>query len=258
MLNVLLKDAMTQGYLYVEEQQAAGKAMKVMRDMHISSVFVMRYDRPVGVITERKIIEKAVKGIDLFTATAKDVMSSPVIQLSVDNTVGEACKLMKEKEFRHLAVVDDTGYLKGTITSSNIVNLMGSESFSSIAQVKDVMYPHVVIGKKNSILKDIALELLELRTCCAIVMSEDTPIGIVSEKDITNCIGFGHHIDKVKLEKIMSTPVIGIHEKDSIAQAIITLRRHRIHRLVCYNYEGQVSGILALGGLARNIEKVLN
>ena len=258
MLNVLLKDAMTQGYLYVEEHQAAGKAMKVMRDMHISSVFVMRYDRPVGVITERKIIEKAAQGVDLFTATAKDVMSSPIIQLSVDNTVGEACKLMKEKEFRHLAVVDDTGYLKGTITSSNIVNLMGSESFSSIAQVKDVMYPHVVIGEKDSILKDIALELLELRTCCAIVMSEDKPVGIVSEKDITNCIGFGHNIGKVKLEKIMSTPVIGIHEKDSVAQAIITLRRHRIHRLVCYNYEGQVSGILALGGLARNIEKVLN
>jgi predicted transcriptional regulator len=258
MLNVLLKDAMTQGYLYVEEHQAAGKAMKVMRDMHISSVFVMRYDRPVGVITERKIIEKAVQGIDLFAAKAKDVMSSPVIQLSVDNTVGEACKLMKEKEFRHLAIVDDTGYLKGTITSSNIVNLMGSESFSSIAQVKDVMYPHVVIGNKDSILRDIAVELLELRTCCAIVMNEDTPIGIVSEKDITNCIGFGHNIAKVKLEKIMSSPVIGIHEKDSVAQAIITLRRHRIHRLICYNYEGQVSGILALGGLARNIDKVLN
>jgi len=258
MLNVLLKDAMTQGYLYVEEHQAAGKAMKVMRDMHISSVFVMRYDRPVGVITERKIIEKAVQGVDLFTSTAKDVMSSPVIQLSVDNTVGEACKLMKEKEFRHLAVVDDTGYLKGTITSSNIVNLMCSESFSSIAQVKDVMYPHVVVGDNDSILKDITLELLELRTCCAIVMSDDKPVGIVSEKDITNCIGFGHNIAKVRLEKIMSTPVIGIHEKDSVAQAIITLRRHHIHRLICYNYEGQVSGILALGGLARNIEKVLN
>ena len=136
---------------------------------------------------------------------------------------------------------------------------MGSESFSSIAQVRDVMYPHVVIGYKNSILKDIASELLQLRTCCGIVMDEeDTPIGIVSEKDITNCIGFGHNIAKVKLEKIMSTPVIGIHEKDSVAQAIITLRRHRIHRLVCYNFEGQVSGILAIGGLARNIEKVLN
>lgn len=258
MLNVLLKDAMTQGYLYVEEHQAAGKAMKVMRDMHISSVFVMRYDRPVGVITERKIVEKAVQGVDLFSATAKDVMSSPVIQLGVNNTVGEACKLMKEKEFRHLAVVDDLGSLKGTITSSNIVNLMGSESFSSIAQVKDIMYPHVVFGKKESILKDVAYELLEKRTCCAIVMSENAPIGIISEKDITNSIGFGHRIDKVKLEKIMSTPIIGIHDKDSVAQAIITLRRHRIHRLVCYNYEGQVSGILSLAGLARNIETVIN
>ena len=99
MLNIVLKDVMTQGYLYVEEDQSAGKAMRIMRDMRISSVFVMRYDRPVGVITERKIIEKAVEGVDLFSATAGEVMSSPVLQLGADNTIGEACDLMKKKQF---------------------------------------------------------------------------------------------------------------------------------------------------------------
>lgn len=257
MLNVLLKDAMTQGYLYVEEHQAAVKAMRVMRDMNISSVFVMKYDKLVGVITERKIIEKVLHGVDLFTATTREIMTSPVIQLKLDNTVAEACELMDEREIRHLAVVDDNGYLRGTITSTNIVNLMGSDSFSSIAQVKDVMYPHVVFGTRDSVLRDITIELLEKRTCCAVVMSADKPVAIVSEKDITNCLGFGHDMNKVRLERIMTNPIIGIHETDSVAQAIITLRRHRIHRLICYDYEAQVSGILALGGLVRNINKVL-
>ncbi len=258
MLNIVLKDVMTQGYLYVEEDQSAGKAMRIMRDMRISSVFVIRYDRPVGVITERKIIEKAVEGVDLFSATAGEVMSSPVLQLGADNTIGEACDLMKKKQFRHLAIVDRTGYLKGILTPSNIVNLLGSESFSSLAQARDVMHPRVVVGEKDSTLKELACEILEKRSCCAIVMDKDFPVGIISEKDITNSLGFGHIIDKVKLERIMSTPVIGIHEKDSVAQAIITLRRHRIHRLVCYNYSGQPSGILAIGGLVRNIEKILS
>ncbi len=258
MLNESLKNVMTQGYLYVEEDQAAGKAMRVMRDMHISSVFVLKYDKPIGVITERKIVATALSGINLYSAQAKDIMNSPVLQLPVDATVQEACELMAQKEFRHLAVVDHAGYLKGTVTPSNIVNVMGSESFSSIAQVKDVMFPQFVLADRTTTLKEAAIEILEKRSCCAIVVEDGELVGLVSEKDVANCLGFGHNLDSVTLEKIMSAPVITINEKDSIAQAIITLRRHHIHRVVVQSSTGQVAGVLSLGGLARNIDKILS
>lgn len=258
MLNESLKNIMTQGYLYVESHQAAGKAMRVMRDMHISCVFVLKDDKPVGAITERKIMEKALKGVNLFNATAEDIMSTPLLQLKVDDTIQDACELMNKEEIRHIGIVDTLGTLKGTITPSNIVNIMGMESFSSNALVKDVMYPHVVFAEESSSLLDAATAILEKRTCCAVVMKNSEVVGIVSEKDAANSLSFGHNIAKVTLDKIMSSPVIGVQDKDSIAQAIITLRRHRIHRVIAYNQVGQVSGILALEGLVRNIDKVLH
>lgn len=258
MFNEPLKNVMTQGYLYVEEDQAAGKAMRVMRDMHISGVFVLKYDKPIGFITERKIIATALSGINLFSAKAKDVMNSPVLQLTVDATVQQASELMALKKFRHLAVVDNTGYLKGTVTPSNIVNIMGSESFSSIAEVKDIMFQQYVLANRTMSLKEAAVNILERRTCCTVVMEDEKPVGLVSEKDVVNCLGFGHNPDTVTVEKIMSTPVITINERDSIAQAIITLRRHHIHRLVVQNHDGDVTGILSLDSLARNIKEILH
>ena len=114
-------------------------------------------------------------------------MSSPVLQLGADNTIGEACDLMKKKQFRHLAIVDRTGYLKGILTPSNIVNLLGSESFSSLAQARDVMHPRVVVGEKDSTLKELACEILEKRSCCAIVMDKDFPVGIIPQPPIHRC-----------------------------------------------------------------------
>ncbi|MBM9605196.1 CBS domain-containing protein [Desulfopila inferna] len=258
MLNDPLRNVMTQGYLYVEEYQSAGKALGVMRDMRISCVFVLQDNKPSGIITERKIMKIAVSGSDVCTAAVKDVMSSPLISLTPEHTIGDACALIAEKEIRHLGIVDTAGRLKGTVTSSNIVNLMGSESFSSTALVRDVMFPNLVLLEEKSNLKEAGSAILEARSCCAIVMSEGYPVGIVSEKDVVRCLGFGQNISSVTLDRVMSKPVIGVEEKDTIAQAIITLRRHRIHRLVVYNDQGRVSGILALNGLVRNIHKILH
>jgi CBS domain-containing protein len=249
---------MTQGYFYVEEHQSAGKALGVMRDMRISCVFVLRNDKPCGIITERKIMAKALNGGDIFSASVRDMMSSPLISLSPDNTIEEACDLIAEKQIRHLGIVDNDGMLKGTVTPSNIVNLMGTESFSSIAQVKDVMHSDIVFLDEDATLKEAGEAILDSHSCCAVVMSEGYPTGVVSEKDIVRCLGYGQNIGAITLDKVMSKPVIGIEEKDTITQAIITLRRHRIHRVIVYNEKGKVSGILALNGLVRNIKKILN
>lgn len=256
MLREPLKNVMTQGYLYVNPEQAAGKALGVMRDMRISSVFVLDGDKPVGIVTERKIVEKAISGVNLFFTTVATIMSSPLIALTADKTVGDACNLMKEREIRHIGVVDQGFRLVGTLTPGNIVNLLGMESFSSTATVKDVMHAEVVTVQESTSLKEAMQAIFTRKTCCAVVMKEGYPAGVVSEKDATRCLGFGNNIHTTPVHKVMGKPVIGIDQKDSVAQAIITMRRHRIHRLVVYGNNG-VCGILSLNNLVRNIETIL-
>lgn len=257
MLNTPLQNIMTKGYLYVEEHEFTGKALSVMRDMHISCVFVLKRDRPVGILTERSIMEQSVKGRDIFITPIAEIISSPLQTLHVNDTVEKACQFMTEKQLRHIGVFDNDRDLKGTITPSNIVNILGSESFSSVARIGEVMYTNLAVSRPDSTLREGAINILENNTCCTIVMEGDYPSGIVSEKDIVRCLTYGQSLDSLTLDKVMSSPPISIQESDTIAEAIVTLHRHRIHRILVYNNEGRVSGILANNSLVRNIKKIV-
>ena len=258
MLKINLKNVMTKGYLYVEEHDSMGKALAVLRDRRISCLFVLKDDMPVGIITERKIMEKAIKGVDLLAAGVKDVMSGPLLSLQPSNTIAEACDFMTKHEIRHIGIVDAGGRLKGTVTPCNIVNLLSSDSFSSSALVGDIMFSNTVLEKPESNLKQAGIAMLEKRSCCAIAMEGDTPVGIVSEKDAARALSFGQNIASITLDKIMSRPVVTIREMDTVAEGIITLRNHCIHRAVVLNSQGKVAGTFALNNLVQNIKKVLN
>jgi CBS domain-containing protein len=258
MLNISLKNIMTQGYFYVEEHESMGKALGVLRDRHISFLFVLQDDMPVAIITERKVMERAVKGMDLLTSSVNEVMSSPLLSLQPDNTIAEACEFMTKHEIRHIGIVDDRGRLRGSVTPGNIVNMLSSDSFSSSALVRDIMYTNIVLESPDANLKQAGMAMLEKRSCCAIVMEGDLPVGLVSEKDAARALSYGQNIATIPLNKIMTSPVVTVQEMDSIAQGIITLRTHRIHRAVVKDSQGKVVGTLALNNLVHNIGIVLS
>jgi len=258
MHNISLRSVMTQGFFYVEDHESMGKALGVMRDRHISFLFVMQNDMPVGIITERKVMEKAVKGMDLLTSSVKDVMSSPLLNLRADENIADACEFMKSHQIRHVGIVTEEGRLKGSVTPGNIVNMLSSDSFSSSALVQDIMYTNIVLEKPDSNLRQAGISMLEKRSCCAIVMEGYVPIGLVSEKDAVSALSYGQNIDAIPLNKIMTSPVVKVQDLDTIAQGIITLRSHRIHRAVVVNNEEKVVGTFALNNLVDNIDIVLN
>lgn len=258
MHNISLRNVMTQGYFYVEDHESMGKALGVMRDRHISFLFVLKNDMPIGIITERKVMEQAVKGVDLLTASVENVMSSPLLNMYPSDTIDDACEFMKSHQIRHIGIIGQEGRLKGSITPGNIVNMLSSDSFSSSALVKDVMYTNIVLAEPDSTLKQTGVSILEKRTCCAIVMDGDAPVGLVSEKDAVSAISYGQNIATITLNKIMTSPVVTVKEMDSIAQGIITLRAHRIHRAVVKNNDDMVVGTFALNNLVDNMDIVLD
>ncbi len=258
MFNISLRSVMTQGYFYVEDHESMGKALGVMRDRHISFLFVLKNDMPVGIITERKVMERAIKGIDLLTASVQDVMSSPLLSMHPSDSIEDACEFMKKNQIRHIGIVSEEGRIQGSVTPGNIVNMVSSDSFSSSALVKDIMYTNIVLEKPDSSLKQTGISILEKKTCCAIVMDGDAPIGLVSEKDAVSALSYGQNIAAITLNKIMTSPVVTVQEMDTIAQGIITLRAHRIHRAVVKNNDNRVVGTFALNNLVDNIDLVFN
>ncbi|MCX8171367.1 MAG: CBS domain-containing protein [Candidatus Bathyarchaeota archaeon] len=93
---------------------------------NIGAVIIMSGGNPIGIITERDIIEKVTKSNrDPSKIRAEEIMSSPLISIEVDKTVKEALTLMRNKKIRRLGVTRK-GKLIGIITERRVLEALAS------------------------------------------------------------------------------------------------------------------------------------
>ncbi len=92
----------------------------------IGAVIVVKEYSPVGIITERDIIEKVVKpNKNPKKVSAKDIMSSPLISIEPDRTIADALKLMRDKGIRRLAVISSPlRALIGIVTERRLLDAL--------------------------------------------------------------------------------------------------------------------------------------
>ncbi len=92
-----------------------------MVEEDIGAVIVVDQNRPIGIITEKDILDRVVvSGEDVYTTRAEEVMSEPVISIEASSPLGEALDLMRENGIRRLAVVED-GVLVGLVTERRLL-----------------------------------------------------------------------------------------------------------------------------------------
>ena len=118
---LLVRDAMVTNVKTVRVDDSVLDAVKKMNKFRIGSIIVVSGDRPVGIITERNILQRVVEsGIDPMVIKAREIMSAPLITIESHVPLEEAARLMVRHGVKKLPVVDD-GKLVGMITTSDLV-----------------------------------------------------------------------------------------------------------------------------------------
>ncbi|MEM5868352.1 MAG: CBS domain-containing protein [Candidatus Aenigmatarchaeota archaeon] len=92
----------------------------IMIENNIGSVIILENEKVVGIVTERDLVTKVLtKGLDL-NLPVKEIMSSPVITISPNESVEKAAEIMTENKIKKLPVVENDKLL-GIITLTDIV-----------------------------------------------------------------------------------------------------------------------------------------
>jgi CBS domain-containing protein len=92
----------------------------------IGAVIVVDKGRPVGIITEKDVLERVVApGKDVYKTLAKDVMSTPVISIKASSPLKNALELMKKNRVRRLAVTEKES-LVGLVTERRLLARVGN------------------------------------------------------------------------------------------------------------------------------------
>jgi len=99
-----------------------------MVESNIGAVIVIERERPVGIITERDVLERAIINKNVYKTTAKEVMSQPVISTEVNCSVKEALRLMRKHNIRRLAVTEN-GKLVGLVTERRLLTEFASQLY---------------------------------------------------------------------------------------------------------------------------------
>jgi len=77
--------------------------------------------RPIGVITDRDIVCRAVaQGKNTLALTAGDCMTNPCLTVSPDNSLDECIKVLEESQIRRVPVVDASGGCCGIVAQADI------------------------------------------------------------------------------------------------------------------------------------------
>ena len=90
---------------------------------NVGAVIVVEDEAPVGIVTERDVIDRVLKQErDVETTTVRTIMSSPLVTIEADESVREAITLLRAHDVRRL-VVTEKGNLIGLTTERRLLNL---------------------------------------------------------------------------------------------------------------------------------------
>jgi len=98
-----VKDVMTRGVLTIHETASVREAVKIMADYDISGLVVTSStDAVVGVLSEMDIIRVLDKNLD--EVKIEEIMTSPAISISQQESLRRACQIMKENNIHRLII----------------------------------------------------------------------------------------------------------------------------------------------------------
>lgn len=99
-------DVMTPNPRVVSPNDTIQSAARIMREEDTGAVPVCEDGRPVGILTDRDIVVRAVADGGQLNRPVRDIVTTGIVSVSPGTSTSEAAKLMSEHQVRRLPVVD--------------------------------------------------------------------------------------------------------------------------------------------------------
>ena len=120
----IVKGVMTKPVIIVDKDDSVHEAAKTMSEKRIGCVVVTDKGKPVGIATERDILQRVVvKGLDVSKVRMKDIMSEPLITINGNMPIINAIRVMQKNNVRHLPIIEK-GELVGMVTQRDLLRAL--------------------------------------------------------------------------------------------------------------------------------------
>jgi CBS domain-containing protein len=144
---VPLREVMRYNPTTIEVEATVAHAAAIMCRDEVGSCIVLRNNLPIGIITEQdincKVVAKDLKPGSVFV---EDVMSTPLITIEADETVGDAAHMMVKNKVRRLPVME----------SQRVVGIVTVRDILTVAnEINEVMSDLIDINREEDVIMGI-------------------------------------------------------------------------------------------------------
>lgn len=124
----------------IEPEDPVLEAVRMMADHHVGALLVMRGTELAGIVSERDYARKVVlHGRSSAETPVWQIMTSPVITVSLDESVQDCMRIMTDCRIRHLPVIDG-GRIIGMISIGDLVKAVIQEQQQTIEQLESYIH----------------------------------------------------------------------------------------------------------------------
>ena len=167
-----VSEVMTSKVVHALENASILELAQLMNEKHVSCVVIVKEKEPenaallasksldspslipLGIVTERDLVQFSHLGLDLNSMQAGSVMSGPLLLIKSTDSMWTANQIMQKYRVRRLVVSNEAGELVGIITQTGVL-----EAMSPIEIYQTVETLQHLVDEKTSELKELNQQL---------------------------------------------------------------------------------------------------
>lgn len=129
----VVSDIMSSPVVTVDGEINVRDAALLMTDKRIGSIIITDRGQPIGIVTERDMLERVVSACrDPCETKTKEIMSTPLITVPKETGILAAIRKMRGKDISRLVVMD-RGILVGIVSERDIIRAISIASLTSFS-----------------------------------------------------------------------------------------------------------------------------
>ncbi|AFS80746.1 signal transduction protein [Candidatus Nitrosopumilus koreensis AR1] len=122
-----VRDIMQKNVITIEHNKTVYDAATILKEKEISFLVIIQDGKPVGVVSERDIVQKiAAEDLKASSVLIEDIMSKKFRWVSPDTVIEDAVQKMLNNNIRRLIILEDEK-LVGVITQTNLAEFLRSK-----------------------------------------------------------------------------------------------------------------------------------
>jgi signal transduction histidine kinase/CBS domain-containing protein len=179
----LVSEVMTPDVVSAAPDRSMLEIAQMMAGQKISSVMIVEtcitdisLQIPVGIVTERDVVQFQALGLNLETCIAHTVMSTPIFAVTPEDNLLTVQQIMEQRLVRRLAVTGEFGELLGIVTQTSLLQALNPIEIYNLAKVLEAKVEQLE-SEKVALLENRNIELeLQVGITQRIRQSLDLPI----------------------------------------------------------------------------------